>query len=180
MTRLENERGSVQRYLLELTGNAGVFCWAPDIDSDPDYQRAVQLYMCLPSEEINEFVGKTFSKRGYAARSGKVVNYRAMLKDYEEESDVRSRKNPRWKKKYREYLDSPVWERKREIVKIRAMRPRLKDGICVFVPTCEAEGCENEVEHIHHTTYDNVGKEELKDLKALCRECHGKSHIRGK
>ena len=62
---------------------------------------------------------------------------------------------------YKEYLDSPAWETKRDAVKQR-------DGEqCV----CGAKATE-----AHHKTYKNIGKEPLSDLVALCQECHEREH----
>lgn len=62
---------------------------------------------------------------------------------------------------YKEYLDSPAWEMKRDKVIER-------DGDqCV----CGAQATE-----VHHKTYNNIGKEPLSDLVALCQECHQREH----
>ena len=62
---------------------------------------------------------------------------------------------------YKEYLDSPAWEMKRDKV-------RERDGDqCV----CGAQATE-----VHHKTYNNIGKEPLSDLVALCQECHQREH----
>ena len=45
-------------------------------------------------------------------------------------------------------------------------------------PICEKEECLNTAEVVHHLTYDNVGKENLKDLQALCKACHYLEHSR--
>ena len=45
-------------------------------------------------------------------------------------------------------------------------------GMCRI---CEAHGVEL---HVHHLTYERVGKENLKDLVTLCRRCHTDIHQR--
>lgn len=30
----------------------------------------------------------------------------------------------------------------------------------------------NEAKDVHHKHYDNIGKEQLEDLQALCKKCH--------
>ena len=62
---------------------------------------------------------------------------------------------------YKEYLDSPAWEMKRDKVKER------DGGQCV----CGAQATE-----VHHKTYNNIGKEPPSDLVALCKECHDRAH----
>ena len=63
---------------------------------------------------------------------------------------------------YEKYLDSPAWDRKRDLVIER------DKGTCV---RCCAEG-----RVVHHKTYDNIGKEPLSDLIVLCEACHEKEH----
>ena len=60
---------------------------------------------------------------------------------------------------YEKYLKSPAWKVKRDAVEQR------DGGQCV----CGAQATE-----VHHKTYDNIGKEPLSDLVALCEECHEK------
>ena len=62
---------------------------------------------------------------------------------------------------YKEYSGSPAWKVKRDRVIQR------DGGQCV----CGAQATE-----VHHKTYDNIGKEPLSDLVALCEECHEREH----
>ena len=94
-----------------------------------------------------------------------------------------------------EYLRSEEWKRKRDAVMNRAMQPlhpdpenlvikrsvdrygRVIESIEVeWKSVCEAEGCQNEAEQVHHKSYDNIGREPLEDLQALCKECHAERH----
>jgi len=62
---------------------------------------------------------------------------------------------------YQEYLASWLWEEKRdEFLRIR--------------PNCEM--CGKKATLAHHKTYENVENERLKDLMALCHNCHKKTH----
>ena len=62
---------------------------------------------------------------------------------------------------YKKYLDSPAWKMKRDDVIKR-------DGDqCV---------CSAQATVVHHKTYNNIGKEPLSDLVALCKECHDRVH----
>lgn len=64
---------------------------------------------------------------------------------------------------YSEYLKSEEWQRKRKL--------RLKvAGYC-----CEQCGIAAPLD-IHHVTYENVGRETIDDLIALCRDCHDEKH----
>ena len=62
---------------------------------------------------------------------------------------------------YENYLKSPAWKVKRGAVIQR------DGGQCV----CSAQATE-----VHHKTYNNIGKEPLSDLVALCKECHDREH----
>jgi 5-methylcytosine-specific restriction endonuclease McrA len=69
-----------------------------------------------------------------------------------------------WWKSYEKYLASPEWKHKRKLVLERAQN------------TCE--GCrEAKAMDVHHLSYDDVGKEFLFQLVALCRKCHDRWHI---
>ena len=58
---------------------------------------------------------------------------------------------------YKKYLDSPAWKMKRATVIQR------DGGQCV---------CGTKATEVHHKTYNNIGKEPLSDLVALCKVCH--------
>ena len=65
---------------------------------------------------------------------------------------------------YADYLDSPVWARKRAA----AMR---RDHW-----TCQECGCNWEIQ-VHHKKYPKrLGSERLSDLVTLCRDCHEEAH----
>ncbi len=66
--------------------------------------------------------------------------------------------------KYQEYLKSNHWKE----TKAR-FRKKVKGRRCQF---CGATG---EL-HIHHRTYERLGRERLKDLVQLCEECHKAIH----
>lgn len=69
----------------------------------------------------------------------------------------------RWFALYDEYLVSPEWDEKRQLVMRRC------NGVC--------EGCMKAfADHVHHQTYARVGEEMLFDLAALCRQCHERFH----
>lgn len=64
---------------------------------------------------------------------------------------------------YPEYLKSPEWASRRRKVLARC------NGIC--------EGCgESTAVHVHHKTYDHVGRELLFELVGLCIPCHETCH----
>lgn len=64
---------------------------------------------------------------------------------------------------YYNYLKSPEWKSKRDLVMQRAC------NIC--------EGCLKEIAiDVHHKTYANIFNEFLFELVALCRGCHEKIH----
>lgn len=62
---------------------------------------------------------------------------------------------------YEKYLESPAWQVKRATVMDR-------DGSqCV---------CGKNATQVHHKNYDNIGKEPLEALVALCEDCHNSVH----
>lgn len=64
---------------------------------------------------------------------------------------------------YLAYINSPEWKAKRKKVLERAKHK---------CETCSAVGHL----HVHHTTYRHLGFEPLRDLKALCPDCHAIEH----
>ena len=69
----------------------------------------------------------------------------------------------RWtRRKYKRYLKSPWWRKKRE-EKFKSVA-----YLC--------ERCGKAATEVHHKHYDSLGAEVLSDLEALCRPCHKKEH----
>jgi len=66
-------------------------------------------------------------------------------------------------KEYREYLNSPGWDKKREAALKRA------GG------RCQLCNYPNDLE-VHHRTYDRVKRERVGDLFVLCEKCHKRFH----
>jgi len=64
---------------------------------------------------------------------------------------------------YRQYLDSPEWRAKRDLVLKRC------GGICEGCGTAPAT-------QAHHRIYQNFGNEFLFELLGLCRACHDRLH----
>lgn len=75
------------------------------------------------------------------------------------ENKKREEHAKKWWKWYSDYLRSGTWARRRQAVIKRA------GGVC------EACGSEK-AEQVHHLTYQNVGREPLFELVAVCRACH--------
>ena len=74
-------------------------------------------------------------------------------------SDERGDRGP----DYKEYQQSEAWKAKRDKVLERDGR------LCI---------CGDEATQVHHKTYDNIAKEPLSDLVALCKHCHDGYHGR--
>lgn len=68
-----------------------------------------------------------------------------------------------WWRWYDGYLKSAVWIERRAQVLKRA------NGKCEACGVAAAE-------HVHHLTYDHVGREPLFDLVAICHPCHDSVH----
>ena len=59
---------------------------------------------------------------------------------------------------YKEYLASPEWaERRGRVIE--------RDMTCVL---CDS----NKNLQVHHRSYENIGRERMKDLTTLCERCH--------
>lgn len=72
-------------------------------------------------------------------------------------------KDSAWWQWYNEYLESPTWRMKRQMVLARAA------GLC--------EGCRcRQAEQVHHLTYRHAGNEFLFELVAVCAACHARLH----
>ena len=76
---------------------------------------------------------------------------------------IRADQHAEWLDEHAEYLQSPEWKAKRQLVMKRA------GGIC--------EGCgERRAIQVHHTTYAHWRHEFLWELKAVCEGCHARAH----
>lgn len=97
-------------------------------------------------------------KEEYAAqRKQKLLDWQLYNRNsYEEESVGK-------KQRYKDYLQTSVWARKRSQVMKR------ENYLC--------EGCcDSRATVVHHMTYDHIGQELLYELRALCANCHEKAH----
>lgn len=75
----------------------------------------------------------------------------------------RQREANEWRIKYLDYLDTPQWAARRDLVLKRSR------GVC--------EGCgTRRATQVHHLTYQHLGNEFLFELVALCRPCHERWH----
>lgn len=67
------------------------------------------------------------------------------------------------KVEYKEYLNGDHWKD----IRLKALdRAGNRCQLC----------CNTDNLNVHHNTYKNIGREDLKDLVVLCRECHAKFH----
>lgn len=72
-----------------------------------------------------------------------------------------------WRQRYEHYLASPKWQLK------RAQVMRRCKGVC--------ENCgEATARTVHHLSYQNLGKEPLVDLIAVCETCHEDLHLQSR
>ena len=70
-------------------------------------------------------------------------------------------------KDYKNYLKTKHWKDKRKDVLKRA---KYKCQLC----------SSKDILHVHHNTYENIGKEKKEDLIVLCEKCHSKFHNNSK
>jgi 5-methylcytosine-specific restriction endonuclease McrA len=64
---------------------------------------------------------------------------------------------------YKQYLTSPEWQ------VLRRLKLAEADGRC---QVCNGGG----VLHVHHRSYERLGREILTDLTVLCADCHNLFH----
>jgi hypothetical protein len=74
------------------------------------------------------------------------------------------------------YLFSSHWREFRECA-LKAQEERQGENICERCPDGANKRAASEL-HLHHRTYERLGKERLEDVEILCRECHDKIHLR--
>lgn len=181
---------------------AGTVC--PDIDItpasaaklargniNPTHDHAMTAFLFATPEELGDFL---FDHARYNLEH-RISWHHVMQEAY---------RTPQQGRVYREYLQSPEWQRKRQAVLNRAMRSFIVKPIIIYrrrdrygrliesIETewktiCEHEGCANVAKDVHHYNYDRVGKERIRrkpeeskenDLIALCSECHLSLHDR--
>lgn len=190
----------------EMTGKAGTICQNLPDNLNPSSEKlcrgnfddeAMTMYLTMPQEDLDNLEGNNYTSiditKDGLLPTNQITNFHDYIMYYQDmfEIPAGSIRNPR----YKHYLRSPAWKRKRDAVMKRAERPCLPDSPKISItydsygrriesmkmdwrPICEKEGCSNTAEVVHHLTYDNVGKENLEDLQALCKTCHYLEHPR--
>ncbi|MDE0634759.1 MAG: hypothetical protein OXI43_02745 [Candidatus Poribacteria bacterium] len=199
----------------EMTGKAGTIC--PNVPDNPnpspyklcrgDFDdEAMLMYMASSQEDLNKLEACDYAG-DIGVITGEeicpinlITNWHYYIMEwYDAFPNIRvgDIKNPR----YKHYLRSDAWKRKRNAVMERAKltvvtgNPVLqiaytgsgkrveliKFQTVEWTSICEKEGCSNTATVAHHLTYKNIGKENLEDLQALCRDCHWyKEHNHGR
>lgn len=77
---------------------------------------------------------------------------------------------------YAAYLASKHWQRTCDWMRGLASECCEFCGAGEFVWDDEYEDYRCTTVHVHHITYENIGKEKSFDLLVLCRECHRDAH----
>lgn len=77
---------------------------------------------------------------------------------------------------YEKYLETPHWQAFRKL----AFEAQMKRAGRLFCERCPIDrNTKNTVElHVHHLTYERLGKERVQDVEIICRACHDKEHGR--
>jgi hypothetical protein len=65
---------------------------------------------------------------------------------------------------YDEYLETPEWKATR------------KETLALASHRCNRCGQSRDVMHVHHRTYQNLGREQPEELEVLCPQCHRDEH----
>ena len=199
INRLKQLSAKVQKRVYEMAGMTGTICSDDTVKDDPDdtkldrghteseeYNQAMTAFLFATPEEMQDFL--SYYKRCPVHKSGHAINWNGLIR-----SDRRE---------YNKYLRSDEWNRKRQAVLNRAMRPFIIEPIIVhrtrdrygrlielikteWKTVCESHDCSNIAEHVHHHNYDRIGKERIgmkpeaseeNDLIALCKQCHATHH----
>lgn len=190
----------------EMTGKAGTICPnVPDNPNPSPYKLcrgnvsnddvARKRYLTMSQEDLDNLEGNNYTVLDITEEgilpTNQITNWHDYIVYYEDMYGIPagSMENPR----YKQYLRSPAWKRKQSLVIKLAERSELPTSPKWSIaydsygrrikfmkmerrPICEKEGCLNTAEIVHHLTYENVGKENLEDLQALCKACHYLEH----
>ena len=209
--RLKQLPLNVQKHVYEITGMAGTIC--SDRRSE-EYNHAIGAFLFATPEELNDFL---FDHARYNLEHRiswhDVIQeaYRTPKQGHVYREYLRS---PEWKRKRQAVLNramrpfivepiiihrtrdrygrliksietewKPICEHRRSICERRCARDEQFGHL-----NCECR-CSNIAEHVHHWSYERVGKEpiamepeasEENDLIALCRQCHADLHAKEK
>ena len=167
----------IKAQVYELTGKAGTICGMAS-------NEAMTRYLTASNEELSDLEFDIINMESYSRSEVlRVINwadYIAEARDWHEKQRRR-----------KQYLRSPAWKRKGDMVIALATQPmpipenpiihrsydqygRLIQSIEVdWKPICQRENCTNIATQVHHLHYDSLGKEDIvNDLQAICGECH--------
>lgn len=155
----------VKTQVYELTGKAGTIC---GMTSD----EAMTRYLFASNEELVnlefDIIDMETDSRSEISRVINWADYIAEAPDWDEKQRRR-----------KQYMRSPAWKRKRDMVIARARKPmpipenpvirrsydrygRLIQSIEVdWKPICERENCKNIATQVHHLHYDTLGRENV-------------------
>jgi hypothetical protein len=120
----------------------------------------------IPMEQLRAGIPDYDKTIGERRRKAWQRRYEELKAEAEEERlqelEERSQARREW---YQDYLRSPAWARKRQLVLER------EESLC--------QGCRtSKAVEVHHLTYDHIGNELLFELVALCSACHRNAHGR--
>ena len=73
--------------------------------------------------------------------------------------------------KYRNYLNSPQWQAKKQQLLERSRKKAGSDNIFGVCERCGYKPWKPNLQ-VHHLTYERIYEEKLEDLILLCPKCH--------
>jgi 5-methylcytosine-specific restriction endonuclease McrA len=139
----------------------GVGCWAVQCLYCGNELRAVaksspearQIAERVPfDEDLAKQIQAEFKRESEARMS----EWQAQI---QQQKTTKEQESADWWRWYNEYLKTPQWKQKHDMVIKRA------GGLC--------EGCgQRKAVQVHHKTYDHAGNELLFELVAICYQCH--------
>ena len=209
--RLKQLPLNVQKWVYEIAGRAGTICGGL---GSAEYNHAMGAFLFATPEELQDFLDD-HARHNLEHR---ISWYDAMQEVYRTPRQGRVYheylRSPEWQRKRQAVLNRARRPFIVEPIIIHRTRDRYGrliesietewKSICEYRHSicerkcardeqfghlnCECR-CSNVAEHVHHWSYDRVGKEHIgmepeaseeNDLIALCRECHTALHADGK
>ena len=211
--RLKQLPLKVQKHVYEIAGMAGTIC--SDLSST-EYNQAMGAYLFATDEELQDFLSD-HARYNLEHRISWYDVMQEVYRTSRQKSVYNAYlRSPEWQRKRQAVLNrarQPLPPDPENLVRVyeRAENGRVIKAIKVeWKPICEYRRsicerrcardekfsdlncecrCSNVAEHVHHWSYERVGKEQIgmepeaseeNDLIALCRECHASLHAEEK
>jgi hypothetical protein len=132
------------------------------LDCGQVFSQAIRHAAVLNKDKIKP-IDEALKEKYYDSIRTQSADIRQMRRAYAEYSDIAH--SAEWHKAHAEYLQSPLWQSKRELIL------RRDNYTCQRCQSATATD-------VHHITYHNLGNEYNFELVSVCRRCHDIIHGR--